>query len=211
MPLDRWTLFLRGPGVGPAVLFWSTLALLVALAIGLARTRLAPLGVVSWLLLGIGLTQVSIEAGALVVATLLAFGWRARAGARLPDGAFRLLQIAVCALAVASLVVLFAAIRQGLLGLPEMQIAGNASTAQSLQWYVDRTDAVLPSATIVSMPLFVYRIAMLAWALWLAVALLRWFRFAADAWTTGGVWRALDWPARKSGEMKPSRDGDTRR
>lgn len=211
MPLDRWTLLLRGPGVGPAILFWSTLAVLAALAVGLARTRLTPLGFASWLLLGIGLTQVSIEAAALVVATLLALGWRARAGARLSDGLFRLVQLALFGLGAASLAVLFAAIRQGLLGLPEMQIAGNASTAQSLRWYVDRTNAVVPSATILSTPLFVYRLAMLAWALWLAAALLRWFQFAADALTAGGAWRSVHWRPRKAGEMKPSRDDEVRR
>ncbi len=205
MPLDRWTLWLRGPGVGPAVLFWSTLAVLIALAIGLGRTKLAPLGVPSWLLLGIGLAQVSIEAAAVVVVTLLALGWRSRVGARLPDGPFRLLQLALFALAMTSLVILFAAIRQGLLGMPEMQIAGNASNARQLRWYVDRTDGVLPAATLVSAPLFVYRMAMLAWALWLASALLRWIRFAAAALAAGGGWRAIPWrPKRAAREMRPA-------
>jgi hypothetical protein len=120
-------------------------------------------------------------------------------------------QLALFGLGAASLAVLFAAIRQGLLGLPEMQIAGNASTAQSLRWYVDRTDAVVPYATILSTPLFVYRLAMLAWALWLAAALLRWFQFAADALTAGGAWRSVHWKPRKAGEMKPSRDDEARR
>ena len=34
-----------------------------------------------------------------------------------------------------------------------------------------------------SVPLLVYRLAMLAWALWLALSLLRW---AWDSFTTGG-------------------------
>jgi hypothetical protein len=38
-------------------------------------------------------------------------------------------------------------------------------------------------------PLFVYRLAMLAWALWLAHALLGWLRFGWDAFGTGGFWR----------------------
>jgi hypothetical protein len=37
--------------------------------------------------------------------------------------------------------------------------------------------------------LWVYKIAMLAWALWLANALIGWLRWGFDAWTRGGYWR----------------------
>jgi len=43
-----------------------------------------------------------------------------------------------------------------------------------LHWYTNRSGPRLPSAAILSVPLLVYRVAMLAWALWLALALLRW-------------------------------------
>jgi hypothetical protein len=32
---------------------------------------------------------------------------------------------------------------------------------------------------------------MLAWALWLAMAVLRWMRWGLQAWTAGGWWRPL--------------------
>jgi hypothetical protein len=39
--------------------------------------------------------------------------------------------------------------------------------------------------------MLVYRIAMLAWALWVALALLRWLRWGWEAFTTEGLWRKL--------------------
>jgi len=57
MPADRWTLFVGGGRVGPAVLFWGVLVVVVLAAAALARLRLSPLGGYEWFVLGIGLTQ----------------------------------------------------------------------------------------------------------------------------------------------------------
>jgi hypothetical protein len=92
-------------------------------------------------------------------------------------------------LTIASLSVLFYAIQQGLLGLPDMQVGGNQSTAYDLKWYQDQAAAQLPRAWVLSVPLMAYRIVMLLWALWLAFALLRWLRWAWQCFTSGGMWR----------------------
>jgi hypothetical protein len=86
--------------------------------------------------------------------------------------------------------ILFFAIQQGLLGQPEMQIAGNGSHAGYLRWYQDRAAARLPQPWLLSVPLFVYRLAMLAWALWLALSLVRWLRWAWACFSEGELWRA---------------------
>jgi hypothetical protein len=93
---------------------------------------------------------------------------------------------------VAALVNLFGAIQTGLLGTPEMQIAGNGSTAYRLAWYQDRAAAVLPRARVLSVPLLAYRLLMLAWALWLAFALLGWLRWGWRCFATHGVWREVE-------------------
>ncbi len=49
-----------------------------------------------------------------------------------------------------------------------MQIAGNGSALESLRWTADRIPGALPRPLVISVPLLVYRLAMLAWALWLA-------------------------------------------
>ncbi|HMK74341.1 MAG TPA: hypothetical protein VK454_13430, partial [Myxococcaceae bacterium] len=195
LPADRWVLLTGGPLVGPSVLFWSLLVVTLLVAAALGRVKLAPLGTAGWMLLGVGLTQVPVWAGAVVVACLLAFGWRAGKGASLrPDVAFNGMQIVLAGLAVISLMILFAAVRQGLLGAPDMQVQGNASTAVHLRWYQDRTSGELPRPWLLSVPLLVYRLAMLAWALWLVTALLRWLRWGASAATAGGLWRRMRMP-----------------
>ncbi len=185
---DRWVLFLTGPRMGPAVLFWSLLLVLLAVAVGLGRVRLAPLNTLHWVLLALGLSQVPVPAAALVVGWLLVLGWRQRSP-ELSAGWFDLRQLALVGWTLVALGVIFASIYQGLLGAPEMQVTGNGSSASSLRWFVDRTADLMPVGTVVSVPMLVYRAAMLAWALWLALALLRWLKWGWQAFSTGGLWK----------------------
>jgi len=196
--VGRWILALGGAGMGPVVLFWPILVALAALAFGLSRLRVTPLRFHQWLLLGVGLTQVPIAASAVVAAWLLALGWRRERGTALPGRWFDLLQLVLVALSVAALVALLASIHRGLLGNPEMQIAGNGSTANLLRWYQDRALATPKPAWLLSVPVLAYRLAMLAWALWLAQALLRWLRWGWQCFATGELWRPLR-PLRRPG------------
>jgi len=191
MPADRWTLFVGGPRLGPAVLFWSLLAVLVLAAVALGQVRLTPLRTYQWFLLGVGLTQAPISMAMLVAGWLLALGWRKRHGAGSSDRAFDAFQLLLAAWTAVALVGLAWSIQQGLLGLPEMQIAGNGSGARLLRWYQDIATDTLPRAWVISVPLLVYRLAMLAWALWLAQALLGWLRWGWGCFTDGGLWRPL--------------------
>lgn len=201
---DRWTLLVGGPSLGPAVLFWGVLVVVALVAIGLARSQLTPLGIAAWLLLGIGLSQVNIWLALIVVAWLMAIGLRARRGAELGKTAFNLAQIGLVVLTIAALMVLFHAVKQGLLGLPEMQISGNGSNAYILNWYQDRSAEQLPRAWVVSVPVLVYRLLMLAWALWLAFALLRWLRWGWQAYSEGGLWRSFSVQIRRKADGKPA-------
>ncbi|MFY9826803.1 MAG: hypothetical protein WAM82_35945, partial [Thermoanaerobaculia bacterium] len=198
VPRGRWLLLAGGPRLGPAVLFWSLLAVILLVAWGLGRVRQTPLKARHWALLGVGLSQVPLVAAAVVAGWLLALGWRREKGAAVRrDKVFDLAQLLLVAWTLAALGILFWSIQQGLLGTPEMQIAGNGSTASMLRWYADRTGAVPPTAWTLSVPLLIYRLAMLAWALWLALALLRWLRWAWESFTTGGGWRPWTWFRRK--------------
>ncbi|WMC10857.1 hypothetical protein PU634_00395 [Oceanimonas pelagia] len=188
---DRWVLFAGGPRLGPAVLFWSLVAITVLLAAGLARLPLTPLRFHHWLLLGLGLTQVPLWMAATVVLWLLALGLRERWQHQQAGGWFNLAQIGLVLLTLLALGYLFHAIQQGLLGLPDMQIAGNGSWGNRLNWYQDRTEATLPTGWVLSVPLLIYRLLMLVWALWLAFALLGWLRWGWLSFTRDGLWRPL--------------------
>jgi hypothetical protein len=195
LPADRWVLATWGPAVGPAVLYWGELVLMIAIAWALTRTRRAKLRFVDWLLLGLGFSTFSWGALIVVVAWLFAFAWRGRG--EMPKGTtnFNVLQIALAVLTVFALLSLISAIPQGLLGQPDMHVVGNSSGAHALRWFADRSADALPQASAVSVPLWVYKVLMLAWALWLANALIGWLREAFAAWTKDGYWRSRPAPA----------------
>jgi hypothetical protein len=71
-----------------------------------------------------------------------------------------------------------------------MQIAGNGSFGTELQWFQDRVSDIHPQAWVLSVSLWFYRGLMLAWALWLAFALLDWLRWGWRAFSSDGLWRA---------------------
>jgi len=190
VPENRWLLYAYGPRLGPSVLFWSTLLVVGGLAWLLARIGLAPLRFHHWLLLGLGMTQAPIVAGSVVVVWFLALGLRGRFAERLRNMRpilFRLLQVALGGLTVAAAFALLDAIATGLLGTPDMRVAGNGSSANLLRWYVDRSAEALPRPGMFSLSLWWYRGVMLAWSMWLALALVEWARWGFGQWSRGGV------------------------
>lgn len=189
MPDNRWILAVGGPNLGPAVLMWGVLLVLVLVAIGLGRLSLTPLKAHHWILLLIGLTQASMMTLAIVVGWMLALGWRAKRPWQEDRAGFNLVQIGLGLWTIVALSSLFFAIEQGLLGQPEMQIVGNGSYRHYLHWYQDHSAEILPQAWVLSLPLFVYRTLMLLWALWLAFALMGWLRWGWQCFSRDGIWR----------------------
>lgn len=190
LPQSRWVLWTWGPGVGPAVLYWSQLLVLLVAAWLLARWAPTPLRFHQWLLLGLGFSAFAWGAYALVVVWLILLGLRER---HVMPGrhaaAFNVVQIALAVMTVAAIVVLISAVPKGLLGLPDMHVGGYESTAWQLNWFADQASSVLPQGGVFSVSLWVYKIAMLLWALWLANALIGWLRWGFEAWSAGGYWR----------------------
>jgi hypothetical protein len=197
LPAGRWLLAVGGPAVGPAVLYWAALLVLLVGAVALSRTGRTPLRLHDWLLLGLGFSTFSWLALALVVAWLFALDLRGRSAAPESAWVFDLRQVGIALLTFVALVALLAAVPAGLLGTPDMQVEGNGSTATALRWYADRSLDALPQAVAWSAPLWAYKAAMLAWALWLAWALLRWLRWGWACASKDGWWRALPRAPRK--------------
>src|SRR2546430_12763724 len=76
-----------------------------------------------------------------------------------------MLQCALGALtlfAVTSLV--FSGVRYGLLASPDMGVTGPGSGGNTFSWFVDRATPTLPQPVVYSLPLWVYRTIMFAWA-----------------------------------------------
>ncbi|HPG95610.1 MAG TPA: hypothetical protein PLR28_13735 [Dokdonella sp.] len=188
LPGDRWLLAAFGPAVGPAVLFWGELLVAIVLAWLLSRWRKGSLRFHHWLLLVLGFSTFSWLALLVVVGWLFALDWRAH-GAPATNWKFNLAQLGLALLTLIALVCLFESIRNGLLGSPDMVVQGNGSWANHLQWFADRSSDALPTASVISLPLWVYNVVMLFWALWLAWAVVGWLRAGFSAWTEGGYWR----------------------
>ncbi|MBU0673801.1 MAG: hypothetical protein KJ950_04080 [Proteobacteria bacterium] len=188
LPANRWPLFLGGPLMGPAVLFWSVLLIIVLAAFGLARSGMAPLRFHQWLLLGIGMSQSNIYGALLVVGWLVIVELRGRVDSRMDHNRFNLIQIGIGILTLLALAALVGAISRGLLGHPDMNIIGNGSDSGLLRWYQDRSENILPQAWLLSIPMYVYRMAMLLWALWISFTLIRLVKWGWQRFTQPVFW-----------------------
>lgn len=194
LPANRWPLWVSGPGIGPALLYWGVLGVVIAVAVALGlavrRWRLSiPLSIWQWLLLGIGMSTVNSAGSLVVVAWFLALEarrcWTPPARPLLHN----LAQLGLIALTLMAIASLAYTIPQSLLAAPDMQVTGNGSSHLDYRWYQDRATKELPQGAVFSLPLWSYRLAMLAWSLWLAFALLGWARWGWDCLSRGGLWR----------------------
>lgn len=190
MPDDRWILWTSGPRRGPAVRFWVILACSLLAALALSRAPLSPLGWVEWMLLAVGLTQVPLPAALLVVGWLFLIAGRGRPGFQdLRPLAYNAGQFLLLLATAVALGILVFAVGEGLLGNPEMFIAGHGSSRTVLRWYQDRAGTTLPRPGGQAVSIWWYRFLMLLWALWLASALIRWLRLGWDHFSTGPLLR----------------------
>ncbi len=201
---NRWILFVCGPRMGPAVLIWSLVMVLLFASFALGKSQLTPLKTHEWILLGIGMFQFPeqpVLATLLVVGWLLALSWR-KNKTQMNDAVFNFRQLLLWGWGFTAIIFLFVAISQGLIGYPDMQIAGNGSSTDLLRWFQDRSDSILPRPWVISLPLYVYRLAMLAWALWLAWAFIRWIKWAWACMGEGGFWRKMKSVVRKDPNLE---------
>jgi hypothetical protein len=190
LPENRWLLYVSGPRLGPAVLYWSALLVFVALAFALARSGLTALPFRDWLLLGLGLSTVSWWVLALLVGWFVALKQREHRSPSPIRWRFNLQQLALIGLSLAALLSLVGAVPTALLSSPDMMLTGNGSWGHELHWFADVSADALPQVWVLSVPLWLYKGAMLLWAIWLSFALLRWVKLAWQALQVGGLWRA---------------------
>lgn len=200
VPESRWVLWVSGPLRGPAVRFWAVLAVSLLAAWVLGGLKLSPVKRLQWMLLALGLMQIHLAAALTVVGWFFLVAWRGKRGSGGAAWRLNLLQVLLVGLTLAALGILVAVVSEGLLGNPEMFIRGNGSSRLELRWFQPRSGTELPLPVVVSVSVWFYRLLMLAWALWLAAALIRWLRWTWIQFSTGGCWKA---PARKPKSPPP--------
>ena len=201
VPQSRWVLGSFGPRLGPAVLYWGQFIVFLAAALVVSRLPYAPFPFRDWLLLGFGLSMVSWIILVLFVVWAFAMAWRNRCDDLSQLKSADSTQTVLAVVTVIAIGGVVAAIPEALLGQPDMQIRGWFSQGNSLAWFQDQTTSALPALSVISLSMWVYKAVMLAWALWLSVALVRWLRWAWGAWTRGGHWLG-----RVVRTVKPARD-----
>lgn len=190
VPQDRWLLWTYGPTIGPAVLFWGVVLTLFLLAFILGQAKVTSLKTYEWALLALGLSQTH------PLLILVLIGWLVFIKVKPSFNTalfsvrkFNFIQVSFVGLTVLALLILCGSVANGLLGNPSMMVKGNSSYAYLLQWYQDRSSSLLPQAGFFSLPIWVYRMLMLAWALWLAISVVRWLQNAWAAFSSDGLWR----------------------
>lgn len=192
LPTDRWIWWTNGTLMGPAVLFWGILFIIIILAIALGKINLTPLNTWEWVLLGLVTAQTHIMGTLLVAGWLLALAGRQKLKVETTGKwSFNFIQIVLIVLTISALGTLLGSVEQGLIGKPEMYILGNGSSDTLLKWYQDRSLAVLPTASVFSLPIWIYRVITLIWALWLAFALLKWLKWGWECFSSNALWKPL--------------------
>jgi hypothetical protein len=187
---DRWLLATRGPKLGPAVLYWPELVALIVFALILGRVKLTPLTTRHWLLLGLGFSTFNWAVLALVIIWLMLCGAREKSQLNLNWWKFNLLQVTIAGMTIVALLSVVLSLPAGLLGTPDMHVVGHNSYGNVLNWFADGSDSVLPTVSIITVPLWVYKGLILIWALWLSFALLRWLPWVWRCFSSEGFWRS---------------------
>ncbi|RLA42399.1 MAG: hypothetical protein DRR06_14545 [Gammaproteobacteria bacterium] len=200
LPRDRWPVFLNGPDIGPAMLYWGVLAviLVIAAALGMIvkrRELSVPVNTLQWLLLALGMSTVNMAGSIPVVIWFFAMEARKRRPLPISSSLFNIAQLGLIGLSIIALLSLFYTIPQSLLSAPDMQVTGNGSSNYFYQWYQDHSSAALPQAWVFSLPLAVFRIAMLLWSLWIVFALMSWIKWGWQCLSAGQLWN--NQPARR--------------
>ncbi len=176
LPEKRWLLMAGGPAQGPAILLWGYLVLIFGAAVLLPRLPYSPLKSWQWVLLGLGLTQVPSAVALIVAGWFFAVG--ARNSMRLGHHTHNFRQLCLVGYTLAFLVILTAAVYEGLVSSPDMEVTGAGSHGSHLVWVSDRSTGAFAPVWALSLSIWVWRVFMLAWALWLSRALLAWLKWA---------------------------------
>ena len=167
------------------------LIVIVLISYGLGLIKGTPLNSLQWVVLGFGLSA-SGPWGLVIVAVCI-FALRARGSLNIESMSwkkFNFMQVVLFLLVFVTISTLLSVIEQGLLGSPDMQIKGNGSNYYQLNWFSDRIGEMLPSAMFISVPIYIFRLLMLVWSIWLAFSVVKWAQWSWSNYAKGGYWRS---------------------
>lgn len=207
LPENRWVIGVQGPLIGPAILFWGVLLVILCLGFVLGRQRWSALKSWQWMLMGTGIATSFWPITLLVVLWFFILAKRSQMiNLQSSPKKFQLVQVLIALLTLIMLISLIASVANSLtFGSPDMQVVGNGSYAHSLQWYQDISDKQLPIARVVSVPMWCYQLLMLLWSIWLASALIGWLKWGWAMYCLDGAWKASPKKAKPKVSEKPAK------
>ena len=190
---NRWLLWVDGPTLGPAVLYWGELLAFIIIAVIVTRIPFSPLSPLAWLLLGLGL---SLNNWSMLV---LLFIWftAITASKYRPDTLsrswFNVSQLLLFGLTIIVIISLLTIIPVSLLGSgsPNMGIESYTGSSRPLTWFLDRSSGLLPSVQVISISTLWYKLIMLLWVLWLCFSCLNWLKWAWKILGAQGYWKSI--------------------
>jgi len=180
--------------MGPAVLFWGVLVVIALVAFILGNQSWSVLKSWQWLLLGVGVTTTFMPLLIIILAWFVLLSFRNKILAqpfmqKRGKKAFNLLQVIIGLNTLAMLLSLLASVSLGLVfEVPNMQVMGNGSSDFYLSWYQDVSGEMLPSVSVISVPMLTYRLLILAWSIWLSLSLISWLKWGWGKFSEDGVW-----------------------
>jgi hypothetical protein len=204
VPRDRWVLALKGPLIGPAVLFWGVLFVILAIGFVLGRQHWSPLKSWQWMLLGAGVTTSFWPITLIVVLWFVVLSKRhLLVNTQTSARRYQFIQMAIALLSLVMLFALVLSVAKSLMfGTPDMQVVGNGSYASSLHWYQDTVNSTLAQAMVVSVPMWSYQLLMLVWSIWLSISLIGWLKWGWGKYSDQGLWKSLPKKQKKTKEKK---------
>lgn len=201
-PEGRWIAFLGGPSMGPVVQFWGLFLSMVLISLLLSRVVPSPLGFIHWLLLAVGMIPVDLFSYIVTALFFVILAYRHKFS-ELGRRRYNFRQALLFVFMSIVVIVVVRVLGSSFLGSPDMRIAGNDSNPELLKWYTDRVIDVWPRSWVVSFPDWVYRGAMLGWALWFSSATVNWSKWIWSRLTFGAIWIPKAAVATSSEATKP--------
>jgi len=190
MASNRFVLLSGGEGEGVRCLWWAFLPLLLGLAWGLWKWSASKVGILQAALVLVPVSTIQ-DLGSSPLWLFLAglvwvLVWRERADTTAwPTPMRRLLQAGIIAMAGVVAIALIRLVASPLIGSPDFQ---PIATTRPWTWMLDRSAGSLPSAWAITLPVWMWKVALGLWLVWLVRFALPWVRKGWSVFTMDGLW-----------------------
>ena len=194
LPENRWILWLAGSSFGSTVAFWSVLVGVLLAAVVVSKIPSFALSTRDAVILAAGASLVDLKMLVVVGIWFLAIWFKSRTKEEIVrPWLYRLEQLVLTGITLLVLYVLVNTIVTALTNDPNMYIVGAKYYNDWFTWFSDEITGEVPSPWILSVPMWVYLVLILAWVMWLVFTLLKWMRAWWESLKTPVLWVPINY------------------